>query len=272
MLYFSLLTSLLSLSEGRASAQSVLVETLLRHGVVLGERGVEGAFDSGVAPTTPISAGAFAAPLALMATGTPRERVDAAYAFGILAGRSAKGVASQDLAAAARALTQLMVSGVRRGRIAGARVAGRTMAVGFDVRTVNYPEGLIEGVFNVLNQPNETEQLAAMDALGLLRCATAVAALNERYAFYRSANKRAAAGGALEALARIGDPSSVELVKQLAADKWSSGKDATALAVAFARERLLKDGSVAIIQQAVGDKSRSVQARGYLIELGVAVP
>jgi len=47
---------------------------------------------------------------------------------------------------------------------------------------------------------------------------------------------------------------------------------ATALAIAFARERLLKDGSIVVIQEAVDDRSRRVQARGYLRELGAPVP
>jgi hypothetical protein len=58
----------------------------------------------------------------------------------------------------------------------------------------------------------------------------------------------------------------------LAGDRWSEGGDATALVVAFARERMLKDGSVAVIRQAVDDSSRRVQALGYLAELGVAAP
>ena len=99
-----------------------------------------------------------------------------------------------------------------------------------------------------------------------------VPALTERYFFYRDARKRALAGGAVEALARIGDPSSADVVKLLATDKWGEGKDATALAVAFARERLLKDGSIAVIQRALDDKSRRDQARGYLAELGAPVP
>ena len=45
-----------------------------------------------------------------------------------------------------------------------------------------------------------------------------------------------------------------------------------ALAVAFARERMLRDGSIAVIQMAVDDKSRGNQARGYLAELGARVP
>ena len=62
------------------------------------------------------------------------------------------------------------------------------------------------------------------------------------------------------------------LVRELSGDRWADGKDATALAVAFARERLLKDGSVAQIRAALDDKSRRDQARGYLAELGAPMP
>ena len=58
----------------------------------------------------------------------------------------------------------------------------------------------------------------------------------------------------------------------MAGDKWADGRDATALAVAFARERLLHDGSIALIKQALDDKSLRGQARGYLAELGAPVP
>jgi hypothetical protein len=111
-----------------------------------------------------------------------------------------------------------------------------------------------------------------MDALGLMRTAMAVSSLTDRYFFYRQAGKRALAGGALEALVRIGDGSTVEIVKVLVTDKWSEGRDPTALAVAFARERMLRDGSIAVIRQAVDDRSRRVQALGYLAELGVSAP
>jgi HEAT repeat protein len=176
--------------------------------------------------------------------------------------------------AAGQALTTMMVSGDRRSRVAGARVAGRIFAAPYDrsgTRPV-LPAGMTEAIFAMLNQDGEIDQLAAMDALGLLREPSAVASLTERYHFYRDGNKRALAGGALEALARIGDASTVDVVKQLAGDRWADGRDATALAVAFARERMLKDGSIAVIRQAVDDKSRRNQARGYLDELGAPVP
>jgi hypothetical protein len=131
------------------------------------------------------------------------------------------------------------------------------------------PAGLVDALFTTFNRHADVDQLIAMDALGLIRERSAVPGLTERYRFYRQVNARALAGGALEALARIGDASSIDLVTQAAADQWSSGNDATALAVAFARERLLKDGSVAVIKQALDDRKRRDQARGYLSELGV---
>jgi hypothetical protein len=131
---------------------------------------------------------------------------------------------------------------------------------------------MIAALFALLNQDRGIDQLAAMDALGLMRETSAVGSLTERYAYYRDGGKRALAGGALEALARIGDQSTLTVVQQLAGDRWAEGRDGTALAVAFARERLLKDGSIAVIRQAVDDKSRRNQAQGYLAELGDVVP
>ncbi|MSO62269.1 MAG: hypothetical protein EXQ50_09295 [Acidobacteria bacterium] len=257
-----------------AEAQSILVETIERHGIELPGNSFEAAFDAGMVPTVPVTPGSLATPLAMLSVATGTDRVAAAYAFGILAGRSARPASPAELAAAGQALLQMIASEDRRSRIAGARVAGRVMAASFDPRGVRppVPAGMTDGLFALLNRPSEIEQLAAIDALGLMRETQAVAALTERYYFYRERGTRALAGGALEALARIGDASTIEVVRLVAADKWAGGRDATALAVAFARERLLKDGSVVTIQQAVDDKSRRVQARSYLDELGVPVP
>lgn len=257
-----------------AVAQSPLGEVMARHGVSVKNGGYDAAFDAHVEPTVAVTPGAFAAPLALLATASGSEQIAAAYAFGILSGRSGRAASPQELAAAGQVLTAMIGTGDRNTRIAGARVAGRIFAAPYDrsgTRPV-VPAGLTTALFGLLNQDREIDQLAAMDALGLLRDASAVASLTERYHYYREGNKRSLAGGALEALARIGDASAVELVKTLSTDKWASGKDATALAVAFARERLLKDGSIAVIQQALEDKSRRDQARGYLAELGAPVP
>jgi hypothetical protein len=259
-----------------AAAQTTPAETLQRHGVAVKAGEIESAFDALAAPTVAVTPGAFAGPLALLAMPDtrPAARVEAAYAFAILAGRFGRAASEQELAAAGQALVGMVGSADRRSRIAGARVAGRLFAVPLDraAAASKPPLGLIDGLFALLNQEHEIEQLAAMDAIGLLREATAVSSLSDRYRYYRDANKRSLAGGALEALARIGDPSTAALLTPLAGDRWAEGNDPTALAVAFARERILKDGSIAVIRQALDDRSRRTQARGYLAELGVAVP
>jgi hypothetical protein len=269
----SLMAIALALVSVPALAQQQVLEgVLLRHGVGLPERGIEGAFDDGLAPVVPVTPGSFAGPLATLATGG-RDRIAAAYTFGILAGRSGRGAAPGEVAAAGQALLQMIASEDRRSRIVGARVAGRIFAVPLDGAAVNPPvPGLVDALFGLLNQSNETELLAAMDAIGLMRERSAVPSLTERYHFYRDGKKRALAGGALEALARIGDPSSIDIARTLAGDKWGIGKDATALAVSFARQRLLKDGSIADIHKALDDKALRAQARGYLTELGAPSP
>jgi hypothetical protein len=258
-----------------ALAQTALLHDLmLRYGVQLPDKSFERAFDEGLAPAVPVTPGSFATALALLSSGAGDDRVAAAYAFGILAGRSGAAASPPELAAAGQALAQMMVAADRRSRIAGARVSGRVFAspTAPGARGPAVPPAVTEGLFALFNSSNETELLAAMDALGLLREYQAVASLTERYTYYRTAGKRALAGGALEALARIGDPSSVQLARTLTTDAWGSGRDATALAVAFARERLLRDGSVGILQQALEDRALRAQAMGYLSELGVARP
>jgi hypothetical protein len=266
--------AVLALTASAGRAQSVLADLLARHGVPVND-GLESAFDAHAAPKVPLTPGAFATPLAILTTSGAREsdRADAAFAFAILAGRSGRAASPQELAAAGQALVVMIASADRRARVNGARAAGRLFAAPFDRAAARppVPAGMAEGLFALLNRDSQIEQLAAMDAIGLLRESSAVSSLSERYQFYRQDNRRALAGAALEALARIGDPSSVDIVRQLTGDKWADGKDATSLAVAFARERLLRDGSIAMIQQALDDNRRN-QARGYLNELGAPVP
>jgi hypothetical protein len=256
-----------------AVAQEPLTDLLARHGVNTKD-GVEAAFDAHAAPAVPVTPGSFATPLALLTTSTGGDRIAAAYAFGILAGPSGRAASPPERAAAGQALVGMIGSDDRKSRIAGARVAGRVFAVPFDSAGARppLPAGMMEALFALLNRNDETDQLVAMDAIGLVRDASAVTSLTERYYFYREGGKRALAGGALEGLARIGNPSTAKIVAQVAVDKWAAGKDATALAVLFARERLLKDGSTAAILQALEDRGRRNQARGYLAELGVPVP
>lgn len=265
-----------ALSAGSVSAvyaQPALAELMSRHGVAI-KGGYEAAFDAHAAPTVPVTPGSFATPLALLTASSGQERVAAAYAFGILAGRSGRATSAQELAAAGASLVTMMGAEDRRSRVAGARVAGRIFAAPFDQSGVrpSLPPGMLDALFALLNRDQEVDQLIAMDALGLLREPSAVTSLTDRYYFYREGRKRALTGGALEALARIGHPSSVDLVKLAASDAWLEGRDATALVVMFARERLLKDGSISVIRMILEEPARHDQARGYLAELGAPVP
>ena len=257
-----------------AYAQSPLTELLQRHGVQMIDGSFAATFDAHVAPAVPVTPGSFATPLALLTSSSGGEQIDAAYVFGILGGRSGRAVSPPELAAAGHALVAMIGSEDRKSRIAAARVAGRLFAAPFDRsgQRPAVPPGMVVGLFALLNHDDQTEQLAAMDAIGLLRETTAVTSLTERYHYYRDGSMRSLAGGALEALGRIGDSSTTAIVKQLVGDRWADGKDATALAVVFARERMLADGSIALIRMALDDKSRRNQARGYLEELGASVP
>jgi hypothetical protein len=269
----SLLLAVAAIGVPAASGQALLVDVMARHGVQLPGGSFERAFDEGVTPATPVTPGSVATPLAMMSSTTGSDRIAAAFAFGILAGRAGRAASPEELNAAGASLIQMLGAADRRSRIAGARVAGRIFTVLFDARVFTpVPAGLVDALFALLNRDTEVEQLAAMDALGRMRQTSAVTSLTDRYYFYRDGRRRALAGGAIEALARIGDASTIAIVTQLTADQFSEGRDATALAVAFARERMLRDGSVAILRQALDDSARRWQALGYLAELGVSTP
>jgi hypothetical protein len=270
----SLALAFSAISVSAAIAQTSLVDVMRRHGLDVKAGAFDVAFDGYASPTVPVTPGSFATPLAVLTSTTGKDQIDGAYAFGILAGPRGRACDPQEAAAAGRSLAEMIASNDRRSRVAGARVAGRLFSqpIGPDTLWNNAPPAIRDGLFAMLNRDSEIDQLAAMDALGLIGERDALTSLGERYGYYRQRNKRALAGGALEALARIGDPSTALILYQLAGDRWADGKDATALAVAFARERLLRDGSIAIIQQALNDKSRRAQARGYLLELGAPVP
>ena len=273
-IFWGVLVTLLAGALAPASAQQILNDTLMRHGIAIKGRGPEGAFNDGAVPTLPVLPGSFAAPLAVLQSGEGPSQVRAAYTFAVLAGRFAKAVPPADLAVVGPILVQMVGSNESRTRVAGARVAGRIFARPFQDAgaAVGRPSGLVEGLFALLNRTTDIDQLVAMDALGLMRESTAVPSLTERFQFYRDGKQRALAGGAIEALARIGDLSTVPLVKSTAADNWGNKKDSASLAVAFARERLLKDGSVAALELALKEKARHQQARAYLAELGETVP
>jgi hypothetical protein len=246
---------------------------LIGAGVEVPRGGSEAAFDAWLTGPAPIPPGAITQLIVGMGPVGNVPRVRNAYAFGVLAGRSARGVAPGELAGAGIALITMLVSDDRSTRIAGCRVAGRVFAAPIDGGPVPVrPTGLIEAVVMLLNARDEKEQVASMEAIGLLRETAAIPSLTDFYTRHRAKNNRQMAGAALEALVRIGDPQSAILVKELATDSWGDRKDATGLIVAYARERYLKDGSAKILQDAAADRTLGPRARAYLAELGLPTP
>src|SRR5262245_60276309 len=155
-----------------AAAQSTLDELMQRHGVDV-KNGFDAAFDAHAAPAVPVTPGSFATPLAVLTTAAGAERIAAAYAFGILAGRSGRAASLQEVAAAGQILVLMVGADDRKSRVAGARVAGRLFATPYESGAARpaVPLGLVDGLFALWNRDDETDQLAAMDALGLLRTA-----------------------------------------------------------------------------------------------------
>jgi hypothetical protein len=253
------------------SAQAPDGNSVLRGaGVDLPRGGAEAAFDQWMVAPTPVPPGAFATLLVGMGPVSPSPRVRATYAFGVLAGRSGRAVPAPELTGAGVVFIQMLLAQDRRVRVAAARVAGRVYAQPIDGGPVPVrPAGIEAALFALLNQADETEQLAAMEAIGLIGERAAIGALVERYEYSRRENRRLAAGAALEALTRIGDASTEPIVKSLVGDRWGERDDATGLVVAYAREKFLKDGSVGRLQVAATDRSLGPQARAYLAELGV---
>ena len=251
----------------------MLVDLLQRHGVQVKDGGFDAAFDAHAAPTVPVTPGSFATPLAVLTSGarraiasTPRMR------SAILAGRSGRAASPQELAAAGQALVLMIGSDDRRARIAGARVVGPVVcgavrsigraaggAAGHDRRAVRAAE------------PGQRGRAARGDGCDrpAARDRARSTSLTERYQLLsRGQQARARRRRARSAGAHRRSVDDRRSSGSWPAIKWAEGKDATALAVAFARERMLKDGSIAMIQQALDDKSRRNQARGYLAELG----
>jgi hypothetical protein len=216
-----------------------------------------------------VPVGAFPTLIIGMGPVGPRARARNAYAFGVLAGRSARTVPLGELAAAGIAILQMVVDENRSTRIAGTRVAGRVFAAPIDGKPVpRRPSGLVEAVMLMLNIPNADEQVAAMEAIGLLGETSAVPTLTELFRAFRERNNRRMAAAALEALTRIGHATTEPLVHQLVADGWGANDEETGLIVAYARERFLKDGSRARIEAAIEHRTLGPAARAYLAELG----
>jgi len=145
-----------------------------------------------------------------MHSANPRVRLDALYAFGVLAplgGRAAQDAIRSGMSWAIEALRR----GNRAEQVASAAVAGQTL------KECEAASGeLCAEVGNVLieavNNRDPQVHRAAMTSLGQLRYQNAAQALADQLSYYQSGPD---ARAALEGLAGIGHPTSVEIFKRL---------------------------------------------------------
>ena len=281
--------------------------------LLLGERAAGGrgrpaqggglaAFDADLAPVVATPPAVFANLASAMGDLDLEVRRHAASAFAVLAGARPATVPEPTMAVAERALLVMLGAVEPDARITAARVAGRLYRASLPgaapggARPV--PAAVGDRLIALLNQPTELERLVAMEALGLAREDRAVAALAERHTYHRRAGPALERAATLDALSRLGHPSSVPFLAEALNDRWdavrqigyeglarSRARDQAAvhlgrstadrsanvrLAQADARERLLADGALDEIVEGLRSSRQRSQAEGYLLELGPA--
>jgi HEAT repeat protein len=244
---------------------------------VRGGSRAQGAFEAGPLAVAPVAVPPDLAPrlVEALADEEPRVRTDAAYLLGTL-------TAPPLDAAGVQALLDALVHREAGVRVASARVLGR-----LQVKSAGEP------LIYAMNDPFESVRFAAMRALGDLREASAISALEDQIDFYRGGSN---AEAALDGLARIAHPTSLARFNVHARDgsagmrraaleglaRTSSptfagdiealnpGQDRSVrLARAFALQKLGR-AYLGSIVEGLAVRSTVVQARGYLLEIGPA--
>jgi HEAT repeat protein len=145
----------------------------------------------------------------------PRVALDALYTFGALAGNQSPSSRAALRATAGPDLTGLLGVPDLELRIAAARVIGRL----YERRRADSPvnETVGDSVVRAVNDSDRNVRFTAMDALGAMRYERGVKALSDLYQYYR---RNEIGTAAVQALARIGHPSSVPIFHQ-----WLSSKE-----------------------------------------------
>ncbi len=215
-------------------------------------------------------------------------RVEATYALGVLG--QIDGVApAPGYKAVAEALAERLGDPEPAVRTAVARSAGRVFHRCAAPCEVPGLDRLGDALVRTLNDPERAVYLAALEALGDLRYARAVSSLVAAYDYER---QHGDARPTLQALARIGHPSSAPLFKAVLAEKDADyrragaeglarigGPDAAqALSAAETRELRAAQAFAAAMSgdtkaidrvvEAVDSGATRAQARDYLIEIG----
>jgi hypothetical protein len=225
----------------------------------------------GVQPVRPVPPGAFDPLTDLMGDADSRVRHAATYTFGVLALSKHGLVPDRARGRALATLVKMIASPHQDSRLVAMQVAGHAFAAPLDGDPPAAPiggEALSDALVAAMNRPDMKDQAAAIEALGRLRERRAAPALSDRFVYHREHGPRQQAVVALEALARLNDPTTTSLIRPLIEDAWTRSDD-TRLAMLFARTRLFQDGSEERLRRAVGDKKTGAQARAYLLELGL---
>jgi len=219
-----------------------------------------------VAAETAFTAGPFAlgtrpVPLEVLAAlrlaardDNPRVALEALYTFGALAALPSGDARRELLRATGPDIAPLIGASDPAQRYAAARVIGHVFAKRPQDEPIDEPVG--DALITALNDEDRAVKAAAMQALGRMRYERSVQALADLYAFYGTSES---AEAALDALARIAHPSSVEtFVAAL------SGKNSTLRLLAI--EGLARSGDASrlpAIQAAVdADKNEAVALAG----------
>lgn len=188
----------------------------------------------------------------------PRVRLEAVYAFGVLAVES-RGSRRRDLLRASGPDLAAMMGAVDPAqRYAALEVIGRV----FERHLTDDPidPNVGDAVVTALNEKEPAMQSAAMQALGAMRYDRGVQGLMDLFQ-YRS--KGDLAENALDAIAHIANPSSVPLLVAQLGSKDATLKGLAAEGLARAGDR----GKLTALQAALGtDRNPSVQLAGSFAE------
>jgi HEAT repeat protein len=251
----------------------------------------ESAFSSG-----PLAVGARPVPIEVLSAlrlaardDNPRVAREALYAFGVLASDPSGALRRELLHGSGPELAALTGASDPVLRCAAVRVLGRVFAKRAQDAPIEEPVG--DAVITALNDTDRAVKAAAMQALGSMRYERGIQALTALYQYYGT---NIAADAALDALARIGHPSSAPVFAEELAGKNAARRgiaiegfarigDATkldAIERALVNERsegavlagvfasaLLANGPITRIADAITKARLRDQSLQYLIEL-----
>lgn len=264
--------------------------------------GIEAAFDGGPSATSgqAIPPELVKGLTAAMGDNSGRVRLDATYAYGTLVPGALVRADVSDLKPGIDALRAALKDSESQIRRAAARVLGRLFGVFGGVCTGRCADlggaDVGDALIDAMNDRSAGVRAAAMAALGETRNERAVQAIEERFTFHRRGDE---AEAALGALARIGNPASLPLLRSLlkndnpAVQRMAmegvarigarelaleiedlpkvTRSDVTMIASAFALHRLGRGNHVDRLVNAALAPATAALGRGYLVELGPSI-